>query len=339
MVSRLPVSRSDRFKLSGLRRDARNAPAFKRRFRNGVELQRFARFVRADDRLFFAESDFSCVARTNFGRREIAARRNLGSRRCFARFRRAAKSAVLSVYDSRAVKMRSKIIFTILLLSLTFSCTQISKEERIASINNSVFAISVVYKHERAEKRVTSGTGFLVDKNLIASAAHVQREIEKLTNFSAKNSREAIAWKKFPNGETISFPIEFVTEDVESDLAIYRFDPEKLKEHKISALKLADRLPAISEEIVSIGYYGDYESPFNSLGTVSMIDKNTEIFADLTLMPGNSGSPLCSMQTGEVFGVNVNVMAIGDGTIRLGIAKSADKLKTLLEKHRASETK
>ena len=237
------------------------------------------------------------------------------------------------------MKMRSKIIFTTLLLPLIFSCSRISKEERIASINNSVFAISVVFKYEGAEKRVTSGTGFLVGRNLIASAAHVQNEIEKLTNFSPKSSRRAIAWKRFSNGETISFPIEFVGQDAESDLAIYRFDAEKLKEHKISALKLADRLPAVGEEIISIGYYGDYEFPFNSLGTISMIDKNEDIFADLTLMPGNSGSPLCSIQTGEVFGVNIKVMAIGDGTIRLGIAKSADKLKMLLEKHRASETK
>lgn len=152
--------------------------------------------------------------------------------------------------------------------------------------------------------------------------------------FSPKSRRELIAWKKLANGETINLPLEFVGKDDDSDLAIYRFDQTKLKEHKTAILKLADRLPAISEEVVSIGYYGDYEMPFSSLGAVSMIDKNEDIYADLTLMPGNSGSPVCSVQTGEVFGVNIKVMTIGDGTIRLGIAKKAEKLKTLLDRYR-----
>lgn len=326
--------RADRVKLSGLRRDARNAPAFKRRCAGGARLQRFAGSVRADDNLFRAESCFGCRARADSRNRETSARRNLDVCDYFACFRRATKFAVLSVYNPGAVKMKSKTIVAILFLFLNFSCSHVGKEQRIAELNNSVFAISVVYKLEGAEKRVTSGTGFLVGENLIASAAHVQSEVEKMINFSPKSRRELIAWKKLPNGETINLPLEFVGKDDDSDLAIYRFDQTKFKGRKTTALKLADRLPAISEEVVSIGYYGDYEMPFSSLGAVSMIDKNEDIYADLTLMPGNSGSPVCSIQTGEVFGVNIKVMTIGDGTIRLGIAKKSEKLKTLLDKYR-----
>jgi S1-C subfamily serine protease len=73
------------------------------------------------------------------------------------------------------------------------------------------------------------------------------------------------------------------------------------------------------------------EFPFNSLGNVSTIDNGEDIYSDVTLMPGNSGSPLVSMKTGEVLGVNVKVMTMGDGTIRLGIAKRISKLGELMK--------
>ncbi len=44
-------------------------------------------------------------------------------------------------------------------------------------------------------------------------------------------------------------------------------------------LTLAENLPPIGKEVISIGYYGDYEFPFNSIGNVAMIDKNEEILA------------------------------------------------------------
>jgi S1-C subfamily serine protease len=231
--------------------------------------------------------------------------------------------------------MKSQTIVLFLLLFCVFSCSrQMTREERISEINKSVFAISVVYKFEDAEKRAVSGTGFLVGENLIASAAHVQSEIEKLMRLSPKSVRTLVAWKKLPEGETISFPLEFIGKDEEADLGLYRFERANFENTEIKPLRLAKGLPAIGEEVVSIGYYGGYEMPFNSLGAVSMIDKDDEIYSDLTLMPGNSGSPVCSLRTGEVYGVNIKVMAIGDGTIRLGIAKRAEKLKALLEKYR-----
>jgi V8-like Glu-specific endopeptidase len=229
--------------------------------------------------------------------------------------------------------MKSQTIVITLLLIFGFSCSPIKKEQRLAELNNSVFAISVIYKYEGTEKRATSGTGFLVRDNLIASAAHIQTEVERMMRISPKSTRTVVAWKKLPNGETLELPLEFVGKDEDSDLAIYRFDSAKTEKQNVSPLKLAERLPAIGEEVASIGYYGDFETPFNSLGAVSMIDKDEDIYSDLTLMPGNSGSPVCSLKTGEVFGVNIKVMTIGDGTIRLGIAKKADKLKTLLEKY------
>ena len=117
---------------------------------------------------------------------------------------------------------------------------------------------------------------------------------------------------------------------------IYRFDRKILQENpKLSAIKplvLAENLPPLGEEVVSVGYYGAYEFPFNSLGNVSMIDVNEDIFSDLTLMPGNSGAPVCDLETGQVLGVTTNVLDLGNATVRYGIAKRAAKLHELLRR-------
>ena len=97
-------------------------------------------------------------------------------------------------------------------------------------------------------------------------------------------------------------------------------------------MALAENLPLIGEEVVSIGYYGDYEFPFNSIGNVAMIDKNEEILSDLTIMPGNSGAPVCNLETGEVLGVTISVLDLGNETVRFTIAKRASKLKELLQR-------
>ena len=63
-----------------------------------------------------------------------------------------------------------------------------------------------------------------------------------------------------------------------------------------------------------------------------MIDKNEDIFSDLTLMPGNSGAPVFDLETGEVLGVTTDVLDLGNETVRYGIAKKSAKLRELLQK-------
>jgi S1-C subfamily serine protease len=157
-----------------------------------------------------------------------------------------------------------------------------------------------------------------------------------MSNALSKDKFEIIAWKEFENGEYIQFPIELFVSDEVTDMAVFRFDGKDLKTNpKFSAikpLKLADELPAIGAEVVAVGYYGDYRFPFHSAGRVSMIDKNEDIFADVTIIPGNSGAPLFSAETGEVVGITTSVLDIGRETVRFGIAKRASKLKDLLQR-------
>lgn len=208
-------------------------------------------------------------------------------------------------------------------------------KERIAELNRSVFGISISVEGRDAPKKFSIGTGFLVGENLIASAFHVQTRSEELGRKFAKNYK-IVGWQKLKSGEFIEFPLEIAADDKESDLIAYRFDDKMLKANPnfadVKSLALAESTPPIGEEVVSVGYYGDYKFPFNSIGNIAMIDANDDIFADLTLMSGNSVAPVCSLETGAVVGVTTDVLEIGNASVRYGIAKSAVKLRTLLAK-------
>jgi S1-C subfamily serine protease len=211
-----------------------------------------------------------------------------------------------------------------------------SKEEKIAEFNKAVFCLSVILPSQTAPKRRAIGTGFLVSNKLLATAFHVKEDLEKQLAQMGRIKGQIMAWKKFDDGELLEIPIVFAAGDQESDTALFAFDEERLKpqakQRQINPFRLADHLPNIGEDILSIGYYGQMETPFNSLGNISNIENGEDIYADLTLMPGNSGSPLISMKTGEVLGINIKVMTIGDGTLRLGIAKKISKLSELMKK-------
>lgn len=212
-----------------------------------------------------------------------------------------------------------------------------NKKERIKALQNSVFCVSLVAGGKNFLGKYAVGTAFLVGDGLLASAYHVQTKADNLKkNFEKAAKMEMVAWKTFDAAEYVHIPVELFVSDRENDLAIYRFDEKLLRENPkfagVKPLALAENLPPLGEEVVAAGYYGDYQFPFNSVGNVSMIDKNEDIFSDITIMPGNSGAPLVSLETGEVLGVTVSVLELGNETVRFAIAKRASKLKGLLRK-------
>ena len=250
------------------------------------------------------------------------------------------------------MKSFCRFLLCFICLSFLFSCSSTNRKNSVASpdnaavhqnkkelihtLNDSVFCISIIVKGKDNEKRFSVGTGFLVGDGLIASALHVQTKAEELFGKFERPPSKIVAWKKFATGEIIEFPVEIAVSDDKSDLAIYRFDSQALRENQkflsLKPLILAEKLPPVGEEVVAVGYYGAYEFPFNSMGNVAMIDKNDDIFSDLTLMPGNSGAPVCSLETGEVLGITTDVLDLGNETVRYGIAKSVVKLRELLQK-------
>jgi S1-C subfamily serine protease len=248
------------------------------------------------------------------------------------------------------MKSYGKIFLCALCFCFSFSCaspkaqepvaannsvSKPDKKERIAELNNSVFCISIVVKGTDRGK-YSVGTAFLVEGGLLASAYHVSIKAGQLAQEFTNKNYEIIAWKTFQNGDYIQFPIEIFVSDKNTDLALYRFDNRVITENPkysvIKPLALAENLPPVGEEVVSIGYYGDYEFPFNSIGNVAMIDKNEDILSDLTIMPGNSGAPVCDLETGEVLGITISVLDLGNETVRFTIAKRAAKLRELLKR-------
>lgn len=231
------------------------------------------------------------------------------------------------------------LIFTTFLNLQTISAQSIankSKEEKIAEFNKSIFCLSVIAPQIPKSVRRAIGTGFLVSDKLLATAFHVKKDLETQANQRPKLSQKIVAWKKFADGDFLQLELKFVAGDELNDLALFSFEPASLKsqaeKRNIKPLPFAKRLPDFGEDILSVGYYSLMEFPFNSLGNVSTIDNGEDIYSDVTLMPGNSGSPLVSMKTGEVLGINIKVMTMGDGTIRLGIAKRISKLGDLMKK-------
>ncbi|HRH46321.1 MAG TPA: serine protease [Pyrinomonadaceae bacterium] len=213
---------------------------------------------------------------------------------------------------------------------------QSPKEEKIKELNKPIFCLSVIIPNFPKLERRAIGTGFLVWENLIATAFHVNKDLDSIISSNSIPNKKIIAWKKFEDGEILEIPLKLIASDQNSDLALFSFDTENIQpqfqKRDIKPFQLADRLPDLGEDILSVGYYNLMEFPFNSLGNVSTIEKDEDIYSDVTLMPGNSGSPLVSMKTGEVLGVNIKVMTMGDGTIRLGIAKRISKLSELMGK-------
>lgn len=218
----------------------------------------------------------------------------------------------------------------------TSTVKQNSKEEIAAILNDSVFCISVVLKGSDSEKKISVGTGFLISENLLATAFHVQTRAEDLSRYFKAANYKIVVWKRLNADEIIELPVEMSLFNRDDDLAVYKFKAETLLENPktaaIKSLTLSEKPPVIGTDVISIGYYGEYQYPFNSFGSVSMIDVNQDIMSDITLMSGNSGGPLCDLSTGEVLGVNVSVMTLGNDVIRFGIAKPSAKLRALLKK-------
>lgn len=248
------------------------------------------------------------------------------------------------------MKFFLKLLLCLICLNFFSSCgtqtksastTKSTRKELISTLNNSVFCISVIIKgkdekNRNYENRYSVGTGFLIGENLIASAFHVQTKALELPGKFKTPDSKIVAWKKLESGEVIQFPIEIAAADEKSDLAVYRFDQKIFEANEkftvFKPLVLAESRPQIGTEVISIGYYAAYEFPFNSIGNVSMIDVNDDIFSDLTLMPGNSGAPICDLENGTVLGVTTDVLDLGNETVRYGISKSATKLRQLLQK-------
>ncbi|MCK9224081.1 MAG: trypsin-like peptidase domain-containing protein [Candidatus Muirbacterium halophilum] len=170
--------------------------------------------------------------------------------------------------------------------------------------------------------REGSGTGFVIsDKGYIITNAHVIQ------------SKDAQVKITFSDDSVIDGKV--VGLDNTNDIAVVKFDPEKVKNFKVLKTGNSDSM-RIGNWVMAIG------SPFGlqktvTLGIVSAKDRNLPIDnqtvmegliqTDASINPGNSGGPLLNMK-GEVVGINTAIIPMGQG---LGFAISSNKAMPIVD--------
>lgn len=240
--------------------------------------------------------------------------------------------------------IKYKIIISLLiLLPLSFSCFSCfspNRQKAIESLQNSVVSISITSASGEEEPN-SLGTGFFIRNDLLATAFHVYED--HLENIKARGEGSRFIARKSSRDKKKSFsiPLTFVLGDKENDLAIFKFDDADIKEQwkdfVINPLTISERKVSIGEEITTAGYHDEYSQPSSSLGIVSQITEDNNIRSDLTILPGMSGSPLLSLRTNEIVGVNHRVSMVKGAQVRLAISVQATHLIVLIERVKTLE--
>jgi len=151
-------------------------------------------------------------------------------------------------------------------------------------------AVVTIYINDKEGKQITTGTGFIIDKNgIIATNYHViSKWLEALEN---------ILFIKMENGAY--FPIEeLLASDEENDIAIFKVEGKELPTVKLAK----DYEPKQGEGVIVIGSPIGLETTVSD-GIISNIrGKSGLIQITAPISPGSSGSPIFNSK-GEIIGV------------------------------------
>jgi S1-C subfamily serine protease len=179
------------------------------------------------------------------------------------------------------------------------------------------------------QQGTATGSGFVVNKDgTILTNAHVVQGADKVT----------VSFEE--NGSPIDAKVEGV--DADSDLAVLKIDPSKVKNLTVLPLGDSSKL-VVGDPVVAIG------NPFGlqrtvTTGIVSALQRQLDapngfqishvIQTDASINPGNSGGPLLDGQ-GRVIGINSQIATGGgSGSVGIGFAIPINTAKDLLPKLR-----
>jgi S1-C subfamily serine protease len=182
------------------------------------------------------------------------------------------------------------------------------------------------------QQGTATGSGFVVDKDgTILTNAHVVQGADKVT----------VSFEE--NGSPIQAKVEGI--DADSDLAVLKIDPSKVKNLTVLPLGDSSKLQ-VGDPVVAIG------NPFGlqrtvTTGIVSALQRQLDapngfqishvIQTDASINPGNSGGPLLDAQ-GRVIGINSQIATGGgNGSVGIGFAIPINTAKDLLPKLRQGE--
>ena len=181
---------------------------------------------------------------------------------------------------------------------------------------------SVVSVQVRSGSRRATGSGFVVDDDVVVTNAHVV------------GSQLADVRVLFSSGASIDADVLGLS--TEDDLAVLRVQLPS----GVDPLPLADAsLPtSVGDEVIAVG------SPLGLAGTVtagivSATDRQVRLGStrasavqtDASINPGNSGGPLIDRR-GRVIGVNTSIASLGGGNIGIGFAIPADRVRSVVDR-------
>lgn len=187
------------------------------------------------------------------------------------------------------------------------------------------------------------GTGFFVERNnLVATAAHVYLEGSRLI-IDGGGGRLLLS-KSLRSGGRFFVPFDLVQADFQHDVALLRFDPNAVKQQlpafEIKPLQLDDNKPSIGDGVAFEGYFAGDDFPLFSRTLVSGFTSSPpipeQLVLDLPANPGQSGSPLISLESGKVVGVLASFVPVtlfpGTAPTHSGLSRSveAEHLKRLI---------
>lgn len=144
----------------------------------------------------------------------------------------------------------------------------------------------------RVEAGLAHGTGFLADTlgGVIITNAHV------IENTEASDLSVLI-------DQATRIPAQLLAHDPESDIAILRVNPDRIRDRPRLALQTPDGKPPVvaGERLVALGFPLHQELTMTT-GIASNIRAGA-VISDVNINPGNSGGPLLNVD-GEVVAVN-----------------------------------
>lgn len=181
------------------------------------------------------------------------------------------------------------------------------------------------------------GSGFVIDaEGYVATNAHV------VTSDSGKKAKEV--YVQFADGNKLAARI--VGTDLDSDVALVKIDPAKLRGPKARIVALpfgSSSELEVGDPVAAIGSpFGEQQSL--STGVVSALNRDIQsltdfgignaIQTDTAINHGNSGGPLLD-GSGKVIGINSQIRSTGGGGEGVGFAIPIETVKHSLDQLRS----
>ena len=189
------------------------------------------------------------------------------------------------------------------------------------------------------------GTGFFVSDHEIASASHVYLEAAKAMVDSGAGTIAAL--RLLPDGKRVAFALQFCAADFVHDTVLLAFDPEIPKKAglEVKPLKYDETKLEIGDDVAFFGYFAGDEEPILSRTilagyTTAVPGTNStpeQMILGLPANPGQSGSPVFSLLTGDVVGILTAFVPVtlvpGSLPTHSGLSRSVEvvHLKRLIE--------